>query len=79
MKASIVSTDHIVSIQDTNGQTVNARVWEGVSETGVPFTAYIVTVQVERAADNSQFERELQEHKAPERATMRAIDARFIL
>ncbi len=77
MKATMTSTNAIVSIS-ADGQ-VKARVWEGVTEAGVPFTAYIANVQVRTDADNSQFESELQEHKTPEPATSRAIDVRMII
>lgn len=79
MKATIVSTDRIVDIDAIGhpGKT-KARVWEGQTAGGVPFVAYIPLVQVRSDADNSQFETELSEHKPPEPATMRAIDARFI-
>lgn len=80
MKAQITSTDRIVTVDAIGfaGKT-KARVWEGVTEGGVLFTAYIPIVQVDKDADNSQFERELSEHKPPEPATMKAIDARFFL
>lgn len=80
MKARITSTDQIVDIQAVGhpGMT-KARVWEGVTEAGVRFTAYIPVVQVHKSDDNSVFERELTEHKPPEDWTQRAIDARFIL
>lgn len=80
MKAQITSTDRIVTVKAIGfeGQT-KARVWEGVTEAGVAFTAYIPIVQVARQADNSVFERELSEHVQPSPETMRAIDARFIL
>jgi hypothetical protein len=80
MKASITSTDQIVDIQAIGhpGKT-KARVWEGVTEAGVKFTAYIPLVQVATKDDNFQFERELSEHKPPEDWTRRAIDARMIL
>jgi hypothetical protein len=80
MKARIASTDQIVTVKAIgfDGQT-KARVWEGVTETGVRFTAYIPIVQVHKDDDNSQFERELSEHKQPEDWTRRAIDARMIL
>lgn len=77
MKATMTSTNAVVSI-DQEGK-IKARVWEGVTEAGVPFTAYIALCQVHKGADNTQFERELSEHKPPERATQRAIDARFII
>ena len=79
MKATITSTTEVVEISDPHGKRALARVWEGISDRGVPFVAYITCVQVRRDADNSQFEAELGEHKAPDLATMRAIDLRFIL
>jgi hypothetical protein len=57
MKATITSTSECAKVQG-----VLTRVWEGVSEAGVEFTAYIALVKVPRNADNSQFERELSEH-----------------
>lgn len=77
MKATITSTDRIVTADKAG--TVKARVWEGISEAGVPFTAYVTFVQVHRNEDNSEFERELSEHKAPNADTVRAIDARFVI
>lgn len=74
MKATIESTDKVVVVN-----MARARVWEGVTEAGVPFVAYIAMVQVKNDADNSQFERELEQHKQPSAETVRAIDARFIL
>lgn len=79
MKATITSTTEIVEIKDLNGRPCMARVWEGVSEAGVPFTAYLTMVQVDKAHDNSQFNAELREHKAPEPATRRAIDLRMVI
>jgi len=80
MRATITSTDQIVDIKSVGHDGLTkARVWEGVTEQGVIFTAYIPFVQVARAADNSQFERELSEHKLPEDWTRRAIDARMVL
>ena len=79
MKATIESTTEIVEISDPRGRRAFARVWEGVTAGGVPFTAYITTVQVRTDQKNYEFERELQEHKPPSADTMRAIDLRFVL
>lgn len=79
MKASIESTTEVVTMRDINGREFTARVWAGLTELGIPFTAYIPVVQVLRSQDNSQFERELQQHAEPDAATTRAIDLRFIL
>ena len=80
MKAQITSTNQIVTVKAIGfeGRT-KARVWEGTTEGGVRFTAYIPIVQVHKDDDNSQFERELSEHKLPEDWTQRAIDARMVL
>jgi hypothetical protein len=77
MKAQITSTTQIVSVDPAGA--IKARVWEGITEAGVPFTAYITTCQVRSNADNSEFERELREHKPPDAETLRAIDMRFII
>lgn len=79
MKATIESTDQVVKMKDSQGNPYLARVWEGVSEGGVGFTAFIPTVQVARDADNTVFERELSENKAPHADTQHAIDMRFVL
>jgi len=79
MKATIQSTSEIVEIGAVGhaGKT-KARVWEGVTDSGVKFVAYIPVVQVHKDADNSQFETELSEHEPPSQATLHAIDHRFI-
>ena len=79
MKASIASTTAVVEMKDSAGRTFRARVWEGLTECGVKFTAYIGVVEVHKGDDNSVFERELSEHTAPRVDTQRAIDARFII
>lgn len=79
MRASIESTTEVVTIRDIDGNTCKARVWAGLSETGVRFTAYITTVQVARSEDNSQFERDLLQHAQPDAETRRAIELRFII
>ena len=77
MKATIESTSEVVTIDKAGN--VKARVWEGVTEGGVKFTAYIPIVQVRSDDDNSQFEAELKEHKRPEDFTRKAIDMRMIM
>lgn len=80
MKAHITSTDRVVDIDAIGfpGKT-KARVWEGETDSGILFTAYIPLLQVDRKADNSEFERELTEHKQPDPSTIRAIDMRFFV
>lgn len=74
MKATITSTTEIV---DIDGRQNMGRVWEGVSENGIPFTAYISLIQVKRTEDCSEFDRELADHKRPDEHTRRAIMERF--
>lgn len=79
MQATITSTTEVVDLIDIKGNPCVARAWEGISAAGVPFTAYVTMVQVRREKDNSEFVRELSEHKAPGPETRRAIDLRFVL
>lgn len=60
MKATIQSTTKLVQV---NG--VPARVWEGVSERGIRFHAYITRVAVNRGDDAQEFQMELQECQEP--------------
>ena len=80
MKATITSTDRVVTIPaDVFEHTAQARVWEGMTEGGVPFVAYVALIQVAREKDQSQFERELVAYKEPNPAMLRAINMRFII
>ena len=72
MKATIQSTDQVVTL-DAAGE-IKAGVWEGVTDKGVKFTAYIPVVQLHKSEDATEFERALKEHKAPEPHTNLAID-----
>ena len=74
MKAQLESTSKIVEL---NG--VPCRIWEEHTESGIPFHAYIVRVGVDRTLDNSQFERELQETRAPSAQVAAEIPLRMIL
>lgn len=63
MKMTIVSTDQITEI---NG--VPARVWEGVTDSGVPLSCFVTRIAVDKDAGPEalqQFEAELQRHKPP--------------
>jgi hypothetical protein len=71
MKMTIESTTRVVKV---NG--LEARVWQGTSERGVPVVCCITRIGVDRGADNSQFEAELKEHKPP---GAMAIDVRFFI
>lgn len=85
MKATMESTDRIVGVDVMTATDppqkarISARVWEGKTQAGVAFVAYIPLVQVDREADNVEFARALKEHKQPDAATERAIDLRFFI
>lgn len=79
MKATIESTTEVVQVSDRMGGQAMARVWEGITEGGVRFTAYITQLQVRSDADRGEFARDLQEHKQPSPETVRAIDLRFVI
>jgi hypothetical protein len=70
----IVRLESTTKIVTLNG--VEARTWEGHTETGIPVTAYITRIQVEADADLEQFQRELRECRAP---TPDGIPLRLIL
>ncbi|HSZ58662.1 MAG TPA: hypothetical protein VK797_23540 [Tepidisphaeraceae bacterium] len=77
MKITLESTDKIVTL---NG--VPARLWEGISERGIPVVAFITRLAVpegQPAEAYEQFERELQEHRAPKPELAGAFDPRLIL
>lgn len=73
MKITIESTTKIVELDG-----VPARVWEGRTESGIAVICYVTRVQVDKSADCSQFERELQEQRAPS-PEARAIPTRLVL
>ena len=80
MKATIISTDRMVEISDHQGRRAAARVWEGVTESGITFTAYITQVQV-RAGQRreAEFNRELVQSGAPSAETVKAIELRYVV
>ena len=73
MKITIESTSKIVHL---NG--VPARIWEGKTKSGIPIRCYVTRNSVNKNQDQSQFERELQEH-APPSAEVKALPLRMIL
>jgi hypothetical protein len=73
MKITIESTSKIVTLNN-----IPARIWEGETESGIQVHCYVTRIAVARNDDASEFERELQEHRAPS-PVIEAIPARLIL
>lgn len=72
MKLILESTS---TIERVNG--VPARVWTGQTASGIAVTCWIPIIQVARADDNSEFERELGEIEA--RRELVSFDMRLVL
>jgi hypothetical protein len=62
MKVTLDSTTHIVDIN--NGQ-LQARLWEGKTDGGIPVAALVIRIGVHVDADQSQFEHELKKQLPP--------------
>lgn len=73
MKITLQNTTKIVEV---NG--VPARIWEGHTESGIPCHAFITRVAVLGTEDTAQFDRQLQETKAPS-AEVEGYPLRLIL
>lgn len=67
MKITIESTTKIVQLK-LGPDFINyvpARIWEGTTESGIKVHCFITRIATDKNNDCSEFERELQEHKAP--------------
>lgn len=78
MKVKLESTTKIVELTTKDGGTCQARIWEGVTESGIAVHAYITRIAVGEGEDCTQFEVELQECAKPS-AAIEAIPLRMIL
>ena len=79
MRITIENTDQIVSVEAREGGKVPARVWRGVTEGGVECQLLVTRIAVHKEADNSTFERELQEQLPKKMEGSRAYDLRFFI
>jgi hypothetical protein len=77
MKIELESTDQVIRIVTDAGE-VPGRIWRGRTARGVPVSAIITRIAVERTEDCSEFERELNEQSAPTEPA-RAFPMRLIL
>jgi hypothetical protein len=73
MRITVESTTKKVQL---NG--VPARIWEGTTDSGIPVHVYITRVAVEEGQHQEQFERELDQHRAPSPA-VQAISLKLVL
>lgn len=74
MKVTMQSTDLIGEVAG-----VPARIWEGETEGGVPFIAFVTRVMVHKDHPQSEFEAELRESPPPSSATVHAIPLRMVI
>jgi hypothetical protein len=77
MKVTLQPTSKIVSLL-VEGCRVPARIWEGVTGTGIPVHAYMIRISSRSDADASELAAELEEQLAPS-AEVEAIPLRLIL
>ncbi len=64
MQIELQSTSLVVKILH-NGAEVPARVWEGVTATGIKVQALVTRIAVEQTDNQAQFDRELEKHREP--------------
>lgn len=64
MKITIESTDKIVTIVK-GGVQIEARLWEGETDSGIPVQCLVARIAAPSSADQSQFMAELREQKPP--------------
>ena len=73
MIVTLESTKKVVTLNGTQ-----ARVWEGTTNTGIKVHAFITRIAVNAIEDNTQFNKELQQQKAPS-AEVLSIPLRMLL
>ena len=78
MKLIIGSTSKVVEFE-LNGAKVPARIWEGETASGIKVHCFVTRVAVHKDLDASQFERELQEHRAPSAEIANVYPLRMVL
>ncbi len=85
MKIIIESTPKIVELRTPGGSSMQARVWQGETEGGVPVQVFVTRIAPEISVDDpdidtltEQFERELRRQADP-RPTVQAIPLRVII
>lgn len=79
MRITIENTDQMVTVETRDGGKIPARVWRGVTDGGVECQVLVTRIAVHRDADNTSFERELQEFTPAKMEGQRAYDLRFFV
>lgn len=78
MKLTIENTDRIVKIIGSGNDEMQARVWEGHTESGIAVQCLIARVAAAgTSAQQEQFQNELQECRPP--SEMQAFPLRMVL
>ena len=70
MKAVMISTNRFVELPQNGGRP---RVWEGTTDSGIPFVAYVIAVHVGAGEKAAAFTRELKQSGPPSIAAENAI------
>jgi hypothetical protein len=68
------NTDKIV---DVNG--IQSRLWQGKTDSGIQVTCLIIRIAVNMEADQTEFDRELIECRAPSPEADQAFPARLVV
>ncbi len=76
MKVTLESTTKIIEVRGTQ-----VRIWEGVTENGIPCYAAIALIAHHKDDDhrNEEFVRDLAEQKEPSERAIQAFDPRFVI
>jgi hypothetical protein len=78
MTVTLETTTRIVNVMQ-DGVAVPARVWEGRTDKGVRCHALIVRIAVHRDEDATEFERDLQQQRAPSADAAAIFPLRLVL
>jgi len=82
MRITIESTTQIVELGTGGRGLVLARIWEGTTESGLPVHCFVTRIAAPKdlaGQDLEQFQRELEEQRAPSPAIDGVYPARMIL
>ena len=77
MKITVENTSKRVVLKTDRGE-VEARIWEGHTESGIPVHAFITRIACDLDADAAEFERDLNDCRPPS-AEIAAYPARLLL